>query len=187
MLLEWDPAITSTIYDSIASSMVSKVCFVHTWGHLSQNLSTKIQELITSWCSMSRTVRTNSLADHGGFPWWVAINFSHSAQHTPAVHLIVSWLPSTSTRIYSHPIACCFWLLLLLVYEPSVNICHGSCCRWLRLQCHGGLTRISIAAVFQYVPNWTKHLSFGSIQIQPCLAEVSVVPCLAVVEMWGRW
>jgi hypothetical protein len=40
------------------------------------------------------------------------INWSRSILPTPAVHFIVCWLPSTSKGRYSHPIACCFLILL---------------------------------------------------------------------------
>src|SRR5882757_3457903 len=41
-------AITSNIYDSVASSTVFKACLVHSWGPLSRNSSAKIPELMTS-------------------------------------------------------------------------------------------------------------------------------------------
>ena len=43
-----DVAISTIIYDSIASSKVFKACFVHSWGPLSRNSSAKIPELTTS-------------------------------------------------------------------------------------------------------------------------------------------
>jgi len=105
-------AITSTIYDSVASSRVFKACFVHSRGPLSRHSSAKSPELTTSWCSISRAVRINAFVDHGGLPLLAAINWSWSSLRTPAVHYIVSWPPSISIWSYSHPIACCCLLLL---------------------------------------------------------------------------
>jgi len=113
MLLEWDSAITSIIYHSIASSEVFKSYFVHSRGHLSPNLPANIPELRTSWCSISQTVQTHALVEHGGFLLCATMNWSRSSQHTPAVRYIPSWRSSTSICIDSHPIACGFLLLLL--------------------------------------------------------------------------
>jgi len=49
---QWDSAITSTIYASVASSKVNTASFVHSWGCLIWNSSTKLPELTTSWYSM---------------------------------------------------------------------------------------------------------------------------------------
>ena len=99
------------MYDSVASSKVFKAFFVHSRGHLSRNYSRMIPELTTSWCSISRTVRTDAFIGHGGLPWWEATNWSWNSLHTLAVHYIVSYPPSTLIWRYSNLIAC--WFLLL--------------------------------------------------------------------------
>jgi len=84
-LKQWDAAITSTIYASVASSKVIKACLVHSHGCLSGNWSVKIPELTTLWCSIWRMVRTKVLVDCAGFPLRTAMNWSHSSWRTPAV------------------------------------------------------------------------------------------------------
>jgi len=116
-----DSAITSTIYASVASSNVVKAWLVHSRGFLSLNSSAKISELTTSWCSISHTVRTNALVNHGGFPIRVAGNWSRSTLRTPAARYIISWRWSTSSRLYSHPMACCFLFLLFPVVQTIFN------------------------------------------------------------------
>ena len=141
-----DLAITLTIYDSIASSTVFKPCLVHTWGPLSRKSSAKIPELTTSWCSISCTMRTNAFVDHGGLALRAAINWSRSSLHTPAVHYILSWLPSISIWSYSHPIACCCLLLLHLVLRTIFR-----CATWAIL---------SVAAIAaSWWTNWCLHCS----------------------------
>jgi len=71
---QWDAAITSTIYASVASSRVIKDCFIHSRGWLLRNWSAKIIQLTTSWCSILRTGQSNALVNHDGFPLWAAIN-----------------------------------------------------------------------------------------------------------------
>ena len=117
---------TSTIYTSLASSKVIKACFVCSQGHLSRNSSAKILELTTSWCSISRTVRTNSLLDHGGFPFWEELNWSRSSLRIPAVYYTVSWPSFSLIWIHSHPIACCFLVLLLRVLQTIFK-----CASWV--------------------------------------------------------
>jgi len=126
---------------------VINACFVHWWGCLSVNSSAKIPELTTSWCSISRTVRTNGFVDHGGFLLRAAINSLHSSLRTPAVRYIVNWPPFASIWIYPHPTACCFLFLLLAVLRTIfkcaswviclvaalaasrwTNLCLRSCC-----------------------------------------------------------
>jgi len=187
LLLQWDPGITSTIYDSVASSKVFRACFVHSWGRLSRNSSAKIPELTTSWCSISRNVETNDLVDHGDLPLWEAINWSLCSLCTPAVRYILSWPSSTQIWIDSHPIVCCFLFLLLPVLRTFLNVCSESYFRWLQLRHCGGLTGVCVAAVTRQVAPCVKRLSFGSIRLQSHLEEVFREPWLAVVEMWGRW
>jgi len=86
-----DSAINSTQYVSVALSNVVTACFVHSRGCLSQNSCLTDRELTTSWCLIPRTVPTNALVDQGGFPLWVAWNWSRSCLCTPAVCNIVSW------------------------------------------------------------------------------------------------
>jgi len=57
---QWDVAITSTMYASVASSKVITACFFHSRWCFSGNLCPEIPELTTSWCSISRTVQTNA-------------------------------------------------------------------------------------------------------------------------------
>ena len=107
--------ITSTIYTSIASVKMIKACFVDSWGPLSQDYSTKVLVVTTSWCSNEWTVRTNASVNGGGFRLQGAINWSRSSQCTPAVQYIVSLVPSTLVWIHSHPKECCMLFLLLPV------------------------------------------------------------------------
>jgi len=103
------------MYASVAFSKVIKVCFVHSRGCLSGNSSTKIPELTTSRCSVSRIVRINAFVDNGGFPLQAVINSLRSSLRTPAVRYTVGWPPFASILIYSHPTACCFQFLLIPV------------------------------------------------------------------------
>jgi len=126
---------------------VINACFVHLRGCLSRNLSSKLTELITSWCSILRTVRTYAFVDHGDFPLWAAINSLCSSLQTPAVRYTVNWLPIASISIQSHPTACCFlffllpdlrtifkctsWVICLeaaLAVSQWTNLCLCSCC-----------------------------------------------------------
>jgi len=98
-----------------------KACLVHSRGFLSLNSSAKIPELTTSWWSISRTVRTNSLVDHGGSPLRATINWAHSSLSTPAVCYIIHWQPCTSIWRHIHPITCFFLFLLLPVLRKMFN------------------------------------------------------------------
>jgi len=64
---QWTAAIISTIFTSIASSMVINASFFHLRGAFSRDWSATHLELMTWWCSISQTVETNALVDHGGF------------------------------------------------------------------------------------------------------------------------
>jgi len=101
----------STIYASVASSKVIQAFVVHSWGWLSGNVSVKIPELTSLWCSTLWTVGTNAIVDYGGFLLWAAIHWSHSSLWTPAVHCMVNWRPFTFIRMCSHPTACWFSFL----------------------------------------------------------------------------
>ena len=103
---------TSTIRNSVAFSMVFKACLVHSSGPFSRNLSVKITQLTTSWCSISWIIWTNVFVDDGDLPLRAAIISSQRSQHTPAVQCILSWPPCTSIWRYTHQITCCCILLL---------------------------------------------------------------------------
>ena len=75
----------------------------------------------TSLWSIPQTMRTNDMVDHWGFPSQVARNRSRSSLRTSAVYYIICWQPSTSTWQHSHPIASCFWSLLLPVVQTVFN------------------------------------------------------------------
>ena len=105
---QWDVAITSTIYTSVASSKVIRACFVHSRRCLSGNSSMKIAELTTTWGSIPWTVRTNALINHGGLMLQAVKNWSCSSWRKPTVWYTVNWWPLTKVWIYSHPTACCF-------------------------------------------------------------------------------
>jgi len=124
----WDAAMTSTIYASVASSKVIKACFVHSRGCFSGNSSAKMPELTTSWCSISRTVRTNALVDHGCFPLRAAINWSRSSRRTPAICYMVNWRLLTAVWRYSHPTACCFLFVLLPVLRTIFKCASSVMC-----------------------------------------------------------
>jgi len=100
---------------SVASTGEFQAFFVHCQGGLSQNLWRKKPELSASWCSISRSVRTNALVNRGGFPLPAAIYWSRSSLRIPADHYAINWRPSTMIRTYLHPVACCFLFLLLPV------------------------------------------------------------------------
>jgi len=83
-------------------------------------------ELTTSWCSISRTVRTKAFINHGGFPLRAARYWSCSSLRIPAVHYSINWQPSTIIWTYSHPIVCCFLFILLLVLRTIFK-----CASWV--------------------------------------------------------
>jgi len=185
MLLKWDSATTSTIYDSVVSSTVIKACFVHSWRRLAPNLCAKIPQLTTLWCSISRTFRTNALVDHGGFLLQAALNWSHSSLCTTALHHIfvhccLHRFGCTHIRSHDASYSCYFPM-----YLQFVNVHPGSYFWWLPLERHSGPTGVCVAAVSHWVAHCVKRLSFGSILLQSHLVEVFLEPCLAVVEWWG--
>jgi len=81
----------------------------------------EIPEQTTSRCSISRTVQTNALVQHGGFPLQAARSWSRSSGHTPAAWYISSWRSFTAIPLYLHPIGCCFLFLLLPVLRTIFN------------------------------------------------------------------
>ena len=116
-----DLAITTTIYASVVSSTVTNACFVTSCGCLWRNLSAKLPNLTTLWWSISLTLRTNAMGYIGDFPLWAAINWLHSALHTHTVHYMLNWRLFSMVWIYSHPIACCYLIFLLLVLQMSIT------------------------------------------------------------------
>jgi len=172
----------STTYDSVASSQVLMAGFAHSPGPLSRNSSVKIQQLTISWCSILWTVHTNALVDHAGLPLQVVINWLRSSLCTPTYDYIVSSCPSTTIWIHSHPVAFCFWFLLLLVLRTIFISESQIIGRWLHWQPCGGLNCVCSVAASQQVAHWIKHPLFGSICIRSQLAEVSVEPWFADVE-----
>jgi hypothetical protein len=141
---QWDAAITSTIYPSVATSKVMEASFIHSQGCLSPNSSANIPGLTTSWCSILRIVRGDILVNYGGFPFLAAINWSHSSQHTLAVWYMVNWQPLTTVWIYSHLTAYC----LLCVVLP-VN--------WMIFQCAFWVIFLLAALAASRWTNWGLH------------------------------
>jgi len=135
---------TTAIYASVSSSNVIKACFVHSQGCLSGNWSAKIPELTTSWCSILRTVQANALVNHGGFWWRAEMNWSQSSLHIPAVYYTILWPWFTLIWIYSHPIACCFLLLLLPVLRTIFK-----CTSWVIF--------LVAALTASWCTNWCLH------------------------------
>jgi len=179
-----DSAITSTIYASVASSKVVKAWLVHSQEFSSLNLSVKIPVLTTSSCLNSRTVCTNALADHGGFPLQAAMNWSRSSLRTPAVCYIISWQPCTSIRVRLHLIACCFKFLRLPVSRTILNCASrvifstaafaasrftDQClrCSW-----------VSAGGVFDEVP----VILLDSVPLSPCRGACGAMTCICASQ-----
>jgi len=185
--LEWESSVTSTIYDSVATSKVFKASFDHFQGRLSPNSCANIPHLTTLWCSISQTVRTKKVVEHGSFLLRAVMSWSRSSLHSPAVHYTLGWLSATSIWIDSHPIAWCFLFLLLHISCTSLQ--------WVSLVIFsvaiiaesGELTVVCVATVSHWVGHCLKQLLFGSIRLQSHLVEVYLEPWLDVVEWWGRW
>jgi len=135
------------MYSSVTTSKVVEAYIVHSPGCLSGNSFAKMPELTTSWCSISRTLRTNAFVDHGGFPLRAVTNLLRSSLRTPAVRCTVNWPLFASIWIYPHPTADCFFVLLLPVLRTIfkgasrvmclvaalaasrwTNLCLRSCC-----------------------------------------------------------
>jgi len=167
-----DSAITSTIYASVASCNVVNVCLVHSRAFLSLNSSVEIPELTTSSCSISQTVRPNALVDDRCFPLWAARNWSCSSLRTPAQCYIILWRSPTSSRVYSHPIVCCFLFLLLPVLR-TIFMCASR-------------VRFSVAAFA--VSQWAKWclgcslVSAGGVLEEAPIVLLDSVPCSTC---WG--
>ena len=164
-----------------------KACFVHSWGFLSLNLSLKMPELTTSWCSISRIVQINPLVDPAGFSSRAAMNWSCSSIPTPAAGYMISWLLSTSIRLYSHPIACCFISLLLPVEGQFWTVHPGSYFCLPDLQRCSELSGVCVVVGSQRVAYWMKCLSLCLLLFHSHLAEVFVEPWFAAVEVKRWW
>jgi len=126
---KWNWAVTSTIYQAVASSKVIEACFIHSRGCLSGNASVKIPKLTTSWCSISLTVQRNAIVNHGGFPLRAAMKLFRSSLWTPAVRCMVNWPLFAPIWIYSHPTACCFLFLLLPALRTIFKCASWVICR----------------------------------------------------------
>jgi len=114
------------MYASVASSKVIEVCFSHFWGCWSLFSCATIPELTSSWCSIPRTVQTTAVVDHGGFPWWEVINWSHSNLCKPVAWCTGNLYLLTTVCINSHPTACCFFFVLL----PMLRMIY-QCASWV--------------------------------------------------------
>jgi len=107
----------------------------------------KIPELTISWSSISRTLCTHGLVDHGCFLLWAAIYWSGSSLGMTAERDQVCWNLLTSIRICSQCIVCCIdsccrrfsgWCytvdlgiissLAALAALRSTNLCLQYCC-----------------------------------------------------------
>jgi len=107
------------IYDSVGSTMVIIPCLVDSRGCLLRNLSMQIQQLTTTCSGILWTVWTHAMVDDGGIQFLVAIDWSRSYWHEPAVRNPAIWWLFTTLRKYSQPIAS--WsLLLLLPVWPTI-------------------------------------------------------------------
>ena len=103
-----------------------KASFGHSQGCLSGHSSAKVADLAWSWCSISRTVWTNALVDHGRFSFQPAIYCSCTSLHTSAVHYTVNWRPFPLIWIYSYPTARYVLFLLLQVLWTT-----SRCASWV--------------------------------------------------------
>jgi len=108
---------TSTIYPSVASSMVIEAGLVHWWGSSAGNSFVKSLELTPSGWLIGRTVQTCAMVDHGGLPFRPGIHWSSSSLCAATEHPTFNLQPFTSLRISSPPTACSIPILLLLVVQ----------------------------------------------------------------------
>ena len=166
----WDAAIISTIYASVASSMVIKACSVHSRGCLSRNSSEKIPGWTTLSCSISRTVRTNAFADHEGFLLWAVMNWSCSTCLTPAGYYTLNWWPVTTVWIYAHPTACC----IIFVLRPVL---------WRILKCTSWVIFLVSTLAASWWTNWCLQSCCVSISDQFYSAPANR---LDLVLLWPR-
>jgi len=193
----------TTYKELVAASRVRNCCYLnHTWlcsfhwglwslfGPFPGTFITKFfwQNHRTDIVGMffSRTVRTNALFDHGGFPLQSAMNCPLITLVAAAVRYTACWLSSTSIWIDSHQIPCC-WLFLLL--PVARTILEWESCVILpvaTIAARGILTGVRVAAVSHRVVLCVKRLSFGLIRIQSRLVRLFLQPWLAVLEWWER-
>jgi len=165
-------AITSTIYDSIDSPRGFQAGVVHSREPLSRDSSAEIPNLTASWCSMSRTLRTNAFVDHGGLPLRAATNWLRSSLRTPAVHYVLSWPPSVLIWSYSHPIACCC-LLLLCPVSRTIFKCPSD-----------AIFLVAAIAVSRWT-NWCLHCSCVSARDASGEAPVVRLDSECITPGWG--
>jgi len=100
------------MYNSGAGSNIVKACPIHSRGCVALNSSAKYPQQTTSSCSISQTVRINTMVDHGGFQLQAAMNWSRSSLCTSPECYDVWRVSSTSIWIDLHLFACRFSLLL---------------------------------------------------------------------------
>jgi len=82
-----------------------------------------VNSVFTAWrCIPSLTVSSHTSIIRRAIDW------SRSTLCAPAIQHVFSWWPSTSIWIHSHPVACCFWFLLLLVLGTTFQ-----CATWVIL------------------------------------------------------
>jgi hypothetical protein len=83
-------AITSTIYNSAATSLGFQACIVHLLRPSSRTVSKEIAELMIFQGSILRTVRIIAFVDQSSLLLRTAMNFSCSSLPTAYVHYIVT-------------------------------------------------------------------------------------------------
>jgi len=179
----WDVAMTLTIYASVPTSKLSYACFFHCRGSLTGNLTAKMPEHTTSWCSILRTVRTNAFTDHG-----CSLFGQQTIGHVAlGVHWLIliwlidgrwPWYGETHIELHAAAYSCCF-----KSYGRYWNVHAGSCVWWLHRQPRGRLTGACVLPVCQYVMYSIKRLPIVQISIRLDLAEVVVYPWFAGVEL----
>jgi len=93
----------------------------------------QVPELPRWWCSISVTMGTNAFIDLEVFFLQGASNWSPRSQYIHSLCYMVSWQPFMPTLLYSHPIACCFLILLLNQQNVNRSRCHTQTTQTLRL------------------------------------------------------
>jgi hypothetical protein len=116
----------SSRYASVASSKVIQSWFFYPWGCLSENSSTIIPDMTTSWCSIMRTLWTHASVIDGDLALQILKNGSCSSLCKRTVHYTVNSQPFTLIWIYFYPTGSCFSFLLVPVLQ---TIC--KCASWV--------------------------------------------------------
>jgi len=168
-----------------------KACLVPSRGFLSRNSYAEIPEPTASVCLIPQTVRTNALVDHGGFPLRVAMNWSRSSPCTPAAGYIISWLPYTTIRLYSHPIVRCIFISLLPILQ-TIMYCASrfvfavpafAVSQWAKscLRC----SWVSAGGILDEVPD----VLLDSVPLSPCCGVCGAMICCCGREemMIRKW